>query len=154
MRRAAMAAGLAMLPVSATAAAQPPLTLDSRMFVERVTTDVNGRARRVLANGARAMPGDRVIVVLHWRNDSGTALRDAAVTRAVPRGVQLLAGHPGMQVSVDGGVRWGRLDRLWLPTPLGGVRRALPTDITHVRWTLPRAQAGESGQLSFRAALQ
>jgi hypothetical protein len=60
-----------------------------------------------------------------------------------------------MQVSVDGGQRWGRLEELWLPTPLGGTRRAVPEDITHVRWTMPtRLSPGETARLSYRATMR
>lgn len=142
----------ASAPMSATA--QQPLRLDAQMFVERITTDLNGRPRRLLASANRPMPGDQLVILLHWRNQGSTPLRDAAVIRPLPRGQELDLSDSAMQLSVDGGIHWGRLDQLWLPTPLGGTRRAVAADITHVRWTLPDAAAGQSGRISYRAILR
>lgn len=147
-------AALGSLATPFPTAAQQPLRLDTQTFVERVKTDLNGRQRRILASADRPASGDQLIVILRWRNESTMPLRAAAITRALPRGIELDAGDPAMQVSVDGGVRWGRLDQLWLPTPLGGTRRAVPGDITHVRWALPEAAAGQAGRLSYRATIR
>lgn len=137
------------------AMAHPALRLDTQMFVERVTTDVNGRPRRLLASADRAAPGDQIIVIVHWRNDGDRPLREPAITRALPRGVQPDPTDPAMQVSVDGGVRWGRIDQLWLPTPLGGTRRAVPADVTHIRWPLPAAiPPGKAGRLTYRITMR
>lgn len=106
---------LALLGAAMPAMAQPPLRLDTQMFVERVTTDLNGRPRRILASANRLTPGDQLIVLLHWRNEGSAPLRAAAVTRALPRGVELDLSDPAMQLSVDGGVHWGRLDQLCYP---------------------------------------
>lgn len=140
------------LVVPQAASAQPGVRLDTQMFVERVTTDVNGRSRRILASADRLTPGDQLIVIVHWRNAGSAPLRDQAVVRPLPRGVQIDPTDPTMQVSVDGGAHWGRMDQLWLPTPLGGTRRAVAADVTHIRWSLPDAvQPGHAGRLSYRA---
>ena len=56
---------------------------------------------------------------------------------------------------VDGGAHWGRMDQLWLPTPLGGTRRAVAADVTHIRWSLPQAvPPGHAGRLSYRATMR
>lgn len=146
---------MALMAGSQAAMAAPAMRLDTQMFVERVTTDINGRARRTLASAQRVAPGDQVIVIVDWRNDGRAPARDVAVTRAVPRGARVAPGDPAMLLSVDGGAHWGRLDELWLPTPLGGVRRAVAGDVTHVRWRLPDAvPPGQRGRLSYRATVQ
>ena len=155
MRLGAMAATLIAYGLAVpAAAAQPPLRLSSQTFVERVATDLNGRARRILASADRTAPGDQLIVILDWRNDGPAPLRNVAITRPVPRGLEPVLDDPMMQMSVDGGAHWGRLDDLWLPTPLGGVRRAVPADVTHIRWPLPQAAPGQSGRLSYRLTLR
>jgi hypothetical protein len=69
----------------------------------------------------------------------------------LPAGARLEAAAQGAIVSVDGGNRWGRLDQLWMPTPLGGVRRATIEDVTHVRWRLTQQIApGAAGRVSYR----
>ncbi|AMK22514.1 MULTISPECIES: hypothetical protein [unclassified Sphingobium] len=131
------------------------IRLDTQMFVERVSTDINGRARRILQSADRAGSGDQLILVVNWRNEGSRPVRNLAVTNAVPRGAQLDLSNPAMQVSVDGGAHWGRLTDFWLPTALGGTRRAIPADITHVRWTVPdEITPGESGRLSYRATVR
>ncbi|MFZ2994953.1 hypothetical protein [Sphingobium sp.] len=163
MRTAILPGMIALMTVCVGSAlpAQPhmegkaPLRLDTQIFVERVTTDVNGRPRRLLASAGRAAPGDQLIVIVHWRNEGDRPLRALAVTRPLPRGVDIDPANPAIQVSVDNGARWGRMDQLWLPTPLGGVRRAVPADITHVRWTLPdTVEPGRAGRLSYRATMR
>lgn len=131
------------------------MRLDSRTFVERVQTDINGRPRRTIANAERAMSGDQLIVVVDWRHEGSRTAHGLTVVRQVPRGTLLDPTDPAMQASVDGGAHWGRLDQLWLPTPLGGVRRATPEDITHIRWRLPDSVApGQSGRLTYRAQVR
>ncbi|WP_235955055.1 hypothetical protein [Sphingobium psychrophilum] len=148
----ALAAGLtAAQPV----AAQPAMRLGTQTFVERVSTDINGRPRRTLASADRVGPGDTLIVIVHWRNASTQPVRDFAVTRAVPPRTRPDLNDPHMQVSVDGGGHWGRLDQFWLPTPLGGMRRAVVEDVTHIRWQLPEAvPPGRTGRISYRAVMR
>ena len=155
MRKLALAgmAAWAMMPLGAIA--RPDLRTETQMFVERVHTDINGRPRRTLASASRAAPGDQLVFVVNYRNEGREPVQGIALTKPVPRGTLLTASDPSMQVSVDGGQRWGRLDELWLPTPLGGTRRAVPADITHVRWTMPtRLSPGETARLSYRATMR
>ncbi|MGE4323767.1 MAG: hypothetical protein AB7E60_12170 [Sphingobium sp.] len=128
---------------------------DTQIFVERVRTDINGRELRMLANPDRLAAGDQLIFVVNWRNISNQEVRGVAVTNSVPRGTHIAPHDPRMQLSVDGGRNWGRLDQIWLPTPLGGTRRAVAADVTHVRWALPSAiSPGETGRLSYRATVR
>jgi len=146
-------AGWAATP--ADAAARPALRSETQMFVERIHTDINGRARRTLASANRAAPGDQILFVVNWHNEGRQPVEGVALTNAIPRGTLVTDPDPSMQVSVDGGQRWGRLEDLWLPTPLGGTRRAVPADITHIRWVRPaRLSPGETARLSYRATMR
>ncbi|BAI96136.1 hypothetical protein Sj15T_04610 [Sphingobium sp. TA15] len=155
MKSGAWLVALACMAAPQLAWARQEIRLERQMFVERVSTDINGRARRVLESAGRAESGDQLIFVVNWRNAGNRPIRNLAVTNAVPRGAQPDLTDPAMQVSVDGGARWGRLSDLWLPTALGGTRRAVPADITHIRWTVPdEISPGESGRLSYRATVR
>lgn len=148
---------LALAASTAPAIANAPtgLALDTQTYVERVTTDINGRARRILAPADRIAPGDSLVFVVAWRNDSQRAVRGGALTNSVPDSIRIDPADRAMEVSIDGGQRWGRLDRLWLPTPLGGSRRATAEDVTHVRWPVPTTIApGQSGRISYRAIVR
>ena len=150
-------------PAGATMA-RPPLpaavVLDSRAYVERVSTDLNGRARRILAPADRLAPGDRLVFVVHYRNRGDAPVSGFYVTNPVPARVQMdamqLAAAPAdMQISVDGGAHWGRLDDFTIPTPLGGTRRATSEDITHVRWSVRAPVApGNSGRIAWRGVVR
>ena len=61
------------------------MRLDSRTFVERVQTDINGRPRRTIANAERAMSGDQLIVVVDWRHEGSRTAHGLTVVRQVPR---------------------------------------------------------------------
>ncbi len=155
MRKLALLGMAGWATLSAPSLARTNLRMETQMFVERVHTDINGRARRTLASASRAAPGAQLLFVINWRNEGRQPVQGIALTNAIPRGTLLTAPDPSMQVSVDGGQRWGRLDELWLPTPLGGVRRAVPADITHIRWTSPtRLSPGETARLSYRATMR
>jgi uncharacterized repeat protein (TIGR01451 family) len=155
MRKLALAGMAAWAAMPHFAMARPELRMETQMFVERVHTDINGRARRTLASTSRAAPGDQIVFVVNWRNEGREPVQGIALTNPVPRGTLLTTADPSMQVSVDGGQRWGRLEDLWLPTPLGGTRRAVPADITHVRWNIPtRLSPGETARLSYRATMR
>ncbi|WP_313808608.1 hypothetical protein [Sphingobium sp.] len=155
MKSGGLPCALACLLTSQAAWARQDIRLDRQMFVERISTDINGRERRILESAERAGSGDQLVFVLQWRNEGNRPVRGLALTNAVPRGTRIDLANPAMQVSVDGGAHWGRLNELWLPTPLGGVRRAGPADITHVRWTLSdEISPGESGRLSYRATMR
>jgi hypothetical protein len=138
-----------MMPAHAAGTA---IRMDRQIFVERTLTDLNGRSRRVLFSAGRATPGDSLVYVLRWRNATDRIVTQPILTDAIPPGAQPDPSDPAMQVSVDGGRRWGRLDQLSLPTPLGGVRRAVPADITHIRWRIGQSiSPGASGRIAFRA---
>lgn len=154
MGRRAWLAALTGMSAPAHGAMQD-IRLDTRMFVERVQTDINGQARRIVASTDRPVAGDQLIVVLDWRHGGNRVARGLFITRPVPQGAEPDLSDPAMQVSIDNGAHWGRMDQLWLPTPLGGTRRATPADITHIRWPLPAMVGpGQAGRLSYRATIR
>jgi hypothetical protein len=129
------------------------VALDTQMFVERVQTDLNGRTRRILSSPARLVRGDQLVFVINWRNQGAHPLRDLALS--VPGTVRIDPDDASMEVSVDGGARWGRIGDLWLPTPFGGARRATAEDVTHVRWAMPSlVQPGTGGRISYRGTVR
>ncbi|AUW60224.1 hypothetical protein C1T17_10270 [Sphingobium sp. SCG-1] len=159
-----MIQGRFLIPFAVTASAlcppiasasKPAVTLAAQTFVERVSTDVNGRQRRVLAQPQELGPGDRLVFVVRYRNEGATPVSGFAVTNPVPPALRIEPSHPQMQVSVDHGRTWGRLAALLVPTPLGGTRRATPDDVTHVRWNVTQpVRPGSEGRISYRATIR
>ena len=142
---AAPAAALAAAP-SAGHSAQVHLAGD--VFVERMERAPGGRTARVLEHADDLHPGDRLVFVVSW---SGAARTGLTLTNPVPRSVvwQPAGSDSGEEVSVDGGRNWGPLDTL-LVHDAGGLRRALPGDVTHIRW---RAGGG-AGQVTYRGVVR
>ncbi|WP_423142433.1 hypothetical protein ACOYW6_03505 [Parablastomonas sp. CN1-191] len=116
--------------------AAPLVDTGAAVFVERA---IGGT--RTLAPADRLSPGDRVVYIVNWQRKAGAG--SFIVTNPLPRAVNYQASADGTEeVSVDGGRTWGKLDALRV-----GSRRALPEDVTHVRWRI--AAPARSGSLAF-----
>lgn len=146
------------LLVPAAALANPDVTLDSKIFVERQEQDAAGNLRAVLepVETAKTPPGSSLLFVLSYKNGSKQAAENFVITNPLPSAIAY-TGHDGEapQVSVDGGKSWGQLADLKITETDGTVRDAQPSDVTHVRWAFASAiPAGQSGKLSFRGVVK
>jgi uncharacterized repeat protein (TIGR01451 family) len=140
----------------ATAMAASSVTLESKAFVERTTTDPQGQTKVVLETPKLVVPGDRLVFELSYKNIGAQPANDFVVTNPVPQAVAY-TGFEGLPaiVSVDGGKNWGPLASLKIAQADGTLRDAQPADVTHVRWTFAKAiPAGQEGKLSFRGIVK
>lgn len=148
----ATALAAAALAGGAPARAAGPLEVASSVLVEAKTRAADGTTRISLVPAKRAVPGDRVVVVLAYRNTGAQPLGDLVLDNPVPAGTAYRAaedGSPAPELSVDGR-RYGALAQL-----AAGDRPATADDVTHVRWRLAKPLApGASGRLAFRAVLK
>ena len=145
-RRIAARLCLAMaLCIPAAALAAPLIALDSAVFVERIKPGQG----RLLQPAASFKRGDRVVYVVNWMRKSGSGA--FTVTNAVPRSVFYQGSADGSEeVSIDGGKRWGKLERLRI-----GTRIATPEDVTHVRWHISAGHAARgSGEIAYSAIVR
>lgn len=133
-------------PDTASHAARVHLTGD--VFVERFEPAPGGRTARILERADALHSGDRLVFVVSW---SGGDTAGFFVTNPVPRSIafQPGSGNASEEVSIDGGRSWGQIDTLMVHDH-DGWRRALPEDVTHVRW---RA-AGKAGQITYRGMVR
>ena len=148
---AAMATGMAVMPVAIQA--MGPVQFASDVFVERFQPAPGGRVAHVLERADQLRAGDRLIFVVNWK-----ASRDASftITNPLPRTIAFESTADGAEeVSVDGGHTWGALDALTVRVPGGHPRRAMPEDVTHLRWrvTAPLASLG-TGQMTYRGVVR
>lgn len=148
-----VALALAMLAVPASA---EPLTVTTRMLVEKRVAAADGTTRTQLVAPTKVVPGDRVVVVLAYRNTGTQPIADLVLANPVPKGTAfraLTTGTPPADLSVDG-KKFGPLAALRVATP-AGTRPAGPDDVTQLRWRLasPLA-AGARGELAFQAVLK
>lgn len=136
---------LAGLAFGAPAALASPLQLGGDVFVEH-RGDRQGAL--VLEHADTLHPGDRLVFVVSWNSAQTHPL---TLTNPVPRSVawQPATAEDSTEVSVDGGHTWGNLNSLTVRDG-GIIRRALPGDVTHLRWRVP---AG-AGQITYRGIVR
>ncbi len=129
--------------------------LASDVFVERYVPGPGGRISRVLERPAALHPGDRLIFVVNWKARAAGPNRDFTVTNPMPRSVSYQRSiEADEEVSIDGGLSWGRLEDLRLRDE-GRIRQATPEDVTHVRWRVPARMAVlGSGQITYRGVVR
>lgn len=154
MRNALFLMLAAFAPVQAFAANQ--VSLDNAVFVERVSTDANGKKRVSLEEPKVVVPGDQLVFVLNYRNAGAQPADKFVITNPMPSAVRFAdAGDARPIVSVDGGKMWGTLDTLTVLQPDGTRRTAQPADVTHIRWAFQKPiPAGGAGKLMFRGVVK
>lgn len=158
MSRYRLAAAIAAVATcTAPALATGPLTMTSRVMVEQRSTAADGSTRTALVPAKRAVPGQRILVVLAYRNTGTQALGDVVLANPVPAHVAYRDGGTGSaapEVSVDGRT-FGPLATLRVGLPGGATRAATPDDVTHVRWRLSSPLGpGQAGERTFQAVLK
>lgn len=120
---------------ASTAHAEPRVTLDSAVFIEKQKP---GNVRS-LAPASRLSRGDRVVTIVSWRRTGGEG--GFTLTNPLPRAIAYQgSAREDEEVSVDGGRSWGRIGQLHI-----GERLASPEDVTHVRWRVASGQ----GQIAY-----
>lgn len=135
-------------------AASPGVDLRSEVLLERTTREGDA-VRTELVEPAVVVPGDALQFVTAFANGTGQAVTRFVVTNPVPGAVTIDPAILGtLTVSVDGGRTWGALARLQVPDAQGGLRPAQAGDVTHVRWVIPRIEAGATGTVSYRAIVR
>ncbi len=138
-------------------AAAGPLTMATRMMVETRVAAADGSTRTTLIPATRAVPGDRITIVLSYRNTGAAPIANLVLANPVPRNVAFrgaAAQSAAPDVSVDGKT-YGSLGGLRVTTPDGATRPATANDVTHVRWRLSSpVSAGQGGELAFQAVLK
>ncbi|MFC3579061.1 hypothetical protein [Sphingomonas hylomeconis] len=139
------------------ALAAGPLTLTSDVRMEKRVAAADGTTRTTLVKADRAVPGDRVVFVLSYRNTGAQPLSDVVLANPVPKNMAYRApalNSAAPELSVDGKT-YGTLAALRVPAGTGGLRAAGPDDVTTVRWRLPSPiPAGSEGKLAFQAVLK
>lgn len=154
MNRLAFALLIASIPTAVWAA--PQVTLNSHVAVIRTVVGAGGKTITSYQEPKLVTPGDRLLFTLDYSNGSGKPADNFVVTDPIPPGV-IFAGHESAdaQVSVDGGKTFGPLSSLKTTDSTGKQRPATASDVTHVRWSFPRAlAAGEHGELRFEAIVK
>ncbi|MBL0915622.1 MAG: DUF11 domain-containing protein [Sphingopyxis sp.] len=153
MRKMLLILLAALAPAQAFAANQ--VALDNSVFVERVSTDANGKQRILLEEPKVVVPGDKLVFVLNYRNAGAQPADKFVITNPLPAAVRFADAGNSPVVSVDGGKQWGALDTLTIAMTDGTRRAAQPADVTHIRWAFQKPiPVGGSGKLMFRGVVK
>ncbi len=123
---------------TAAAATESALSITRAMYVERVSDHGSS-----LEPAGRLREGDRVVMVMQWDADRQHGPFTLA-SRVPPALAYQRSGRENVEVSTDGGRRWGRLGELKI-----GSRLATPEDVTNLRWRIPSRDG--SGMLTYSA---
>jgi len=140
--------------------AQAQLELSTEAFHEVVVVDKGGKTERKREVLKKALPGQEVIYDISYRNKGNQPADRVVVSNPVPAELSYVAGSAAgagskVEVSVDGGTKWGALETLTVPDAEGKPRAARGEDVTHVRWTvLAPVKAGGTGKLTYRARVK
>ena len=134
-----------------------PLQVTSRILAEHRVAARDGTVEVRTAVAQRAVPGDRLVFVLAYRNTGAAPLGDVVLANPVPRQIAYRApadGSPTPDVSADGR-HFDALAKLRVALPGVGTRAAGADDVVAVRWRLsgPLA-AGASGTFAFQGVLK
>ena len=138
MRIVTLAIG-ALAIASAASAAGSALSITRSVFIEtRSDGDLALEPATTLASG------DKVVLVMQW-NRPGAQHPFTLASRVPDELAFQRSGDASVEVSIDGGRRWGRLGEL-----RSGQRLASPEDVTHLRW---RIAAGDDRRLRSYSAI-
>jgi len=166
---AAQAAHAAPLQVAIQAApdARANVKIKSKVLVERSESSPAGTVTKKLydPNDVKVIPGDRLVFVNTYHNTGGTAVTGFVVNNPVHAAVTFTGvAEDWALLSVDGGKNFGKLTELTVTdvteesaetANTSMIRAALPSDVTHIRWTFDKAiAANASGELRFNGIVK
>ncbi len=152
--RVALLLSIIATPVSAEA--KTAVSLSSDVFVEHNEISADGKSRIILSEPKKVVPGDTLIFVVRYQNDSSVVARNFIVTNPMPAAVAFVddAGEAA-QVSIDGGRNFGALTDLQVPLSNGRYRPATADDVTHIRWKVESdLPAGKAGKFVYRGRVK
>lgn len=149
---------LALLALLAPAAASAAdnVSLTSKVLVERIKPGADGKPVTVREEPGVVTPGDKLVVVLSYRNRGSAPATGFTLTNPIPASVAFTGTEDSTaSVSVDGGKSWGALASLKVVAADGTSRPAVAADVTHIRWSFGQPiAAGAGGELSFRGVVE
>ncbi|MCB2083799.1 MAG: hypothetical protein KDD90_07085 [Sphingomonadaceae bacterium] len=137
-------ASFALLAAFLGSAATPQdrIALSRTVYVEKID---GAAGLRTVEPATSFRRGDRVILMIEW---TGAEARKGTVVRsAIPTSLAFQQGSSeALEVSVDGGRKWGRIGHLRV-----GERLAAPEEVTHVRL---KVHGKTGGRMTYSAIVR
>lgn len=150
----ALMAGPAFAAAQSTPVPANPVTLKGDVKLEKSITE-NGATSMQLLDPTVVVPGDRLLFTTRYHNEGAQPVTNFVVTNPLPPAVVLSSDTAAeTEVSVDGGKTWGLLSTLKVSDGQSGMRAALGSDVTHLRWTIAKIAAGANGRVEYHAIVR
>ena len=147
----------ALAVAGAVPAIAGPVDLVTKVLTEKRVAAKDGTTHVDLKATGHAVPGDRLVYQIAYRNSGTQPVKDFVLSNPLPQGVNYVApadGSPAPELSVDGST-FGSLAALRVKDPNGAYRPAGSDDVKIVRWRLSQPlNPGAAGQVAFRAVLR
>lgn len=154
---------LTVMAMPSLAISAPKVNISSKAEVEVKVINAKGEVeiKRIKASEADVVPGDIVIFTTEFSNDGDAATDPGLVLTNHISGHMAYVGGSAVgketviTFSVDGGKSYDVPARLRVKDKDGTMRKALPEEYTHIRWTIadPLKPSGE-GRVGFRAKVK
>ncbi len=150
------------LMLGAATLSTPAIALTATHSIERevIVRHADGSQSVRLERADTVTPGDKIVYSLNYFNDEAETVEDIVLIMPVPKEIQYLEGSANMDnvqtaYSVDAGKTFEARNILRVKLADGRNRAANADDITHIRWTVVKAVAPETGgKLSFSGRLK
>ena len=151
--------GFALVGFLASANAFAALEISTEAQKEEAYTE-NGEQKTRLVGVELVVPGDQVVYTITYENTGDQPADNVVINDAIPDEMQYQQGSAfgsGTDIvfSADGGQTFGSPDELIVMGADGAARPAVPSDYTHVRFSLRNpVPAGARGFVRFRATVE
>jgi len=155
--------GAFSIPANAQSVPASPVKISSDVTIERTEVDAAGVQKQVLytPKDVAVVPGDTVLFTLLVSNNGSESAVGFRATNPMPNAVRFAsASEDWADVSVDGGVTWGKLAALKVRAKdaagtADAERSASAEDVTHVRWVFSDPIApGSKRTVSYRGVVK
>lgn len=131
------------------------ITTSGDVKVVKIVTEEGAEPKTVLVDPDIVTPGDQLRFRTEYTNVSDELVENFVMTRPLNSALRLVSGeNGGAEVSVDDGQTFGNITDLSVTSEDGAVRPATESDVTHLRWTIPQIEAGETGEFIFHAIIR
>lgn len=128
------------------------VVLMNSVLVQHKSAAADGSTRVTLVPAKRAVPGDRVVFRIAYKNNLGQPVSGMVVSNPVPANLSYRGpaeGSPAPEVSIDG-THFAPLSAL-----SAAGRPAMADQVRAVRWMVKGAvPAGGAGQYSYEASIK
>jgi len=138
------------------------IVLTSIIEKEVLVKDKDGKEKleRMEAGKVKNVPGDEIIISVNYENTGKSESREVVINNPIPGGTVYKAGSAEgassmILLSADGGRTFESEGKVSIIGTDGRVRKALPEEITNIKWTITKEiKPEEMGSVSFRAIIK